>query len=53
MKMDAPKYGGYRFPPEIISHRVWMYHRFCLRLRDVEDMRAAMEQASKAVSGLN
>ena len=29
-------YHGYRFPPEIISHTVWLYHRFCLSLRDVE-----------------
>ena len=29
---------GYRFPAEIISHSVWFYHRFCLSLRDVEDL---------------
>ncbi|MGH8470251.1 MAG: hypothetical protein ACREVY_15130, partial [Gammaproteobacteria bacterium] len=23
-------YRGYRFPPEIISHAVWLYHRFTL-----------------------
>ncbi len=23
-------YKGYRFPPEIISHRVWIYYHFCL-----------------------
>ena len=22
-----PSYRGYRFPPEIISHAVWLYHR--------------------------
>ena len=27
MKTDAPSYHGYRFPPEIISHAVWLYHR--------------------------
>jgi putative transposase len=31
---------GHRFPPEIISHAVWLYHRFCLSLRDVEDLPA-------------
>ena len=31
---------GYRFPPEIISHAVWLYHRFCLSFRDVEDLLA-------------
>ncbi len=33
-------YYGYRFPPEIISHSVWLYHRFCLSFRDVEDLLA-------------
>jgi len=35
-----PRYHGYRFPPEIISHSVWLYHRFCLSFRDVEDLLA-------------
>ena len=30
MTSHAPNYHGYRFPPEIISHAVWLYHRFCL-----------------------
>ena len=37
MNHPAPSYHGYRFPPEIISHAVWLYHRFCLSFRDVED----------------
>ena len=40
MKTNLTKYRGHRFPPEIISHSVWMYHRFCLSLRDVEDLLA-------------
>ena len=28
MKRDVPSYRGYRFPPESISHAVWLYHRF-------------------------
>ena len=40
MKPTAPSYRGYRFPSEIISHAVWLYHRFCLSLRDVEDLLA-------------
>ena len=40
MKDNAPSYRGYRFPPEIISHAVWLYHRFCLSFRDVEDLLA-------------
>jgi putative transposase len=33
-------YKGHRFPPEIISHAVWLYHRFTLSFRDVEDLLA-------------
>ena len=35
-----PSYRGNRFPPEIISHAVWLYHRFGLSFRDVEDLLA-------------
>ena len=27
MTSQAPSYRGYRFPSEIISHAVWLYHR--------------------------
>ncbi|HEX4716401.1 MAG TPA: IS6 family transposase, partial [Ktedonobacteraceae bacterium] len=30
----APNYKGFRFPPEIISHAVWLYFRFSLSFRD-------------------
>ncbi len=40
MKSDTPSYRGYRFPPEIISHAVWLYHRFCVSFRDAEDLLA-------------
>src|SRR5690242_7561984 len=29
----TPDYKGYRFPPEIISHAVWLYFRFSLSFR--------------------
>src|ERR1700759_3848047 len=35
------RYAGYRFPAEIISHAVWLYFRFPLSLRMVEEMLAA------------
>ena len=35
-----PSYRGYRFPSEVISHAVWLYHRFSLSVRDVEDLLA-------------
>ncbi len=40
MNTDQATYRGYRYPPEIISHAVWLYHRFCLSFRDVEDLLA-------------
>ncbi|MDP6371523.1 MAG: hypothetical protein QF681_19780 [Vicinamibacterales bacterium] len=33
-------YRGYRFPPDIISHAVRLYHRFGLSFRDAEDLLA-------------
>ncbi|HEY4385104.1 MAG TPA: IS6 family transposase [Ktedonobacteraceae bacterium] len=36
----ALDYKGYRFPPEIISHAVWLYFRFSLSFRDVEELLA-------------
>jgi putative transposase len=29
-----------RFPHEVVGHAVWLYHRFCLSFRDVEDLLA-------------
>jgi putative transposase len=34
-------YAGYRYPPQIISHAVWLYHRFALSFRDIEELLAA------------
>jgi putative transposase len=36
----TPSYRGFRFPSEIISHAIWLYHRFCLRFREVEELLA-------------
>jgi putative transposase len=33
-------YKRHRFPPDIISHAVWLYYRFNLSCRDVEDLLA-------------
>ena len=30
-------YKRHRFPAEIIQHTVWLYHRFSLRFREVEE----------------
>jgi putative transposase len=39
--MNTPStnhYKHHRFPAEIISHGVWLYYRFCLSYRDVEEL---------------
>ena len=38
--MQALSYSGYRFPPAIIQHAIWLYLRFTLSFRDVEDLMA-------------
>ena len=40
MKTNTNSYRGHRFPREIISHGVWLYHRFSLSFRDVEELLA-------------
>ena len=36
--MQKISYARYRFPPVIIQHAVWLYFRFPLSYRDVEDL---------------
>jgi putative transposase len=36
MKSPPDPHYRHRFPAEIISHAVWLYHVFSLSLRDVE-----------------
>ena len=38
--MKAISYKRHRFPPVIIQHAVWLYFRFTMSLRDVEDLLA-------------
>ena len=38
--MQNISYSRYRFPPAIIQHAVWLYYRFPLSYRDVEDLLA-------------
>jgi putative transposase len=40
MPVDVVRYPRYRFPTAIISHAVWLYYRFTLSFRDVEDLLA-------------
>ena len=39
--MSIPSYERYRFPPEIIAHSVWLYYRFALSFRDIEELLAS------------
>ena len=38
--MSKISYKGYRFPPEIVQQAIWLYLRFALSFRDVEDLLA-------------
>ena len=38
MSTSIPSYKGHRYPPEIINHCVWLYFRFPLSFREVEEM---------------
>jgi putative transposase len=38
MTQPAVSYKRHRFPPQIIAHAVWLYYRFPLSLRLVEEM---------------
>jgi hypothetical protein len=36
--LSINRYKNRRFPIEIISHAVWLYYRFCLSYRDIEEL---------------
>jgi len=38
--MARPSFKRHRFPPEIIQHAAWLYFRFTLSFRDVEELLA-------------
>ena len=38
--MTLLNYRRHRFPPEIIQHAIWLYLRFTLNYRGVEDLLA-------------
>jgi transposase-like protein len=38
--MRKISYAGYRFPPEVIHQAIWLYLRYTLSFRDVEDLLA-------------
>jgi transposase-like protein len=38
--MTSISFARHQFPPDVIRHAVWLYLRFTLSLRDVEEMLA-------------
>jgi putative transposase len=42
-RKNSPGFKGHRFPSEIIEYAVWLYFRFSLSLRAVEDLLAQRE----------
>ncbi len=40
MSTPSNLYKRFRFPPEIIQYSVWLYYRFNLSHRDIEDLLA-------------
>lgn len=50
---DTDRYQNHRFPPEIISHGVWLYYRFTLSYRDVQELlvERGIEVSHEAIRG--
>jgi transposase-like protein len=44
--MQPISYAPHQFPPDIIRHAVWLYLRFTLSYRDVEELLADREQSN-------
>jgi putative transposase len=38
VEITSPSYRGHRYPVEVVSHCVWLYHRFPLSFREVEEL---------------
>ncbi len=53
--MAPISYSGYRFPRDVIQRAVWMYLRFTLSFRDIEDLLAevARDFCTGAMSGVS
>jgi len=43
MKSTKTMYKRHRFPPEVIQYAVWLYHRFNMSHRDIEDLLSERE----------
>src|SRR3981189_2556791 len=49
--MDQLSYGRHRFPPPVIQHAIWLYLRFTLSYRDVEELLAEPGLAVSSETG--
>lgn len=49
MGSAPPSYKGHRYPVEVIAHCVWLYHRFPLSYREVEEPSVTTFDESGAV----
>ncbi|MBM4792759.1 hypothetical protein HXP44_12015 [Streptomyces sioyaensis] len=48
----SPSYKLFRYPPEVISRCVWLYHRFPLSFRNVLDTLVRSRRNAKAAERL-
>jgi putative transposase len=50
---ESDRHKNHRFPPEIISHGVWLYYRFTLSYRDVQEIlfERGIEVSHEAIRG--
>jgi len=47
-------YKRYRYPQPIISHAIWLYHRFTLSFRDIEEIlniKKSLKEPTKTLFG--
>ena len=44
MSAATASYKGHRYPVEIINHCVWLYFRFSLSFREVEELMLAVRR---------
>jgi transposase-like protein len=51
MKTSTNRYKNHRFPVEIIGHAVWLYFRFCLSYRDVEELSVQLDHCEQQDEG--
>jgi putative transposase len=49
--MQPISYARHQFPPEIIRHATWLYLRFTLSYRDVEELLAEVWRSRTRLSG--